>query len=88
MKHTEFVKAVADASGKTQKEVSELFAVIEKEAKEALKATGSLDLLKLVSLKVKDVPARDHRNPKTGETVHKPAHQTVAAKPTANLKNL
>lgn len=56
-----------------------------KEIAEALKSDGSIVIKGFGTFRVVVVPARQHRNPRTGEAVMKPAHQAVRFKPSKTI---
>ena len=79
MTKTELIKATATKAEKTIKETGEITA-LQEVIMETLKAGEDVRIPGFGSLEVKDVPARDARNPLTGGTVHVDAHKVVKAK--------
>lgn len=85
------IKAAAETSGKTQKDIREAYHAIAAAVAAALpqmQEGDSLRLPNLVTLKVKAVPERECRNPATGEKFVKPAHLALKASLPANVKAL
>lgn len=85
MTKTEFIKALADKKGSTQKDAAEFLKAFEDVTKEALKAGDDINLIGFIKIFVKDVEERVHKNPKTGEQVIKPAHKAAKAKVSKNI---
>lgn len=90
MTKDQFIRSYAEAQGISIKDAREqvngvfnhVLAVVP-----TLKDGEKLDITGIVSFKVKDVAARNARNPKTGETVLKEATRKVNASVKATLKN-
>ena len=80
MTKTELIKATATKAEKTIKETGDIVAALQEVIMETLKAGEDVRVPGFGSLEVKDVPARDARNPLTGGVVHVDAHKTVKAK--------
>ncbi len=81
MNQTQLIAAIAAETELTQSCVEKVIKAIPGVAQSALQGAGDeVTIAGLVKLVATDVPGRDHRNPKTGETVHKPAHVAVKAK--------
>jgi len=55
--------------------------------KTVLMVEGEVSLNGIGKLKIKDVPARNGRNPKTGETITVPAHKAVKFSVSKQLKD-
>lgn len=68
MNRTEFVKAVATATNKTQKETRELVDAMAQVIVEQIKSGDEVKVFDGITFLSKEVPARERRNPITGET--------------------
>ncbi|MBQ0035600.1 MAG: HU family DNA-binding protein [Firmicutes bacterium] len=68
MNRAEFVKAVATATNKTQKETKELVDAMAQIIVDQLKAREEVKVFDGITFDTKDVEARERRNPFTGET--------------------
>lgn len=87
----EIVKATAETTGLSQTKVREVYDALVANIQESVKGLDAGDTLRLpnlVNFKVVDVPEREHRNPRTGETVTKPAHKKVKAAVTATIRSV
>lgn len=67
MNKTELTKAIADKTGKQQKEAKAFLEAFESTVKETLAKGGKITLVGFGTFDVQDVPARTGRNPRTGE---------------------
>ncbi|MBO7527935.1 MAG: HU family DNA-binding protein [Clostridia bacterium] len=73
MNKTEFIKAVSDKAGITQKDIAVVYDAILDVATEALKKGEKIQLVGLGTLDVKKVPAKTGINPRTKQAVKIPA---------------
>jgi DNA-binding protein HU-beta len=87
MKKAEFIKAVAEKVGKSQKEVAAVVEAVEEVIFEVLK-NGQEVKFAGVKFVVETAPARKARNPRTGETIEIPARKVVKVKKLSALKKL
>jgi DNA-binding protein HU-beta len=87
MNKEQLISRVAEITEGTKKDatksVDALFQVIE----EAIASGEGINLVGFIKIEVKDVPAKDHRNPKDGSIVHKEAHKRPVAKLGKKLKD-
>ena len=67
MNKTELTKALADKTGKSQKEAKAFLEAFESTVQETLSKGGKITLIGFGTWDVQDVPARTGRNPRTGE---------------------
>lgn len=67
MNKAELVKALADKTGKSQKEAKAFLEAFESTVQETLKKGDKVTLVGFGTWDVQDVPARTGRNPRTGE---------------------
>lgn len=86
MTKQDLVKAIAERSGKTQKDAREFIDVLKDVVFDALADGNEVSPIDGVKLSVKEVEARTCRNPRTGETLEVPAHKSVVLKRGAVLK--
>jgi len=87
MKKAEFIKAVAEKTGKSQKEVASIIEAVEEVIFDVLKSGQEVKFAG-VKFTVKEAPARKARNPKTGEVIEIPARKVVKVKKLNALKKL
>lgn len=91
---TDVFRAIAEKTGLTRAQVGSVFDALEGVAKDSLKKHGAFtipDFAKVVVVHKKATPAREGRNPFTGETMMfkaKPARKAVKVRPVKNLKTL
>lgn len=88
MKRTEFVKAVAEKAGMTQKATKEILDVMQEVVYAEMKNGEEVKIFDSVTLLGKEVPEREARNPQTGETIVVPAHLAPKAKFGTGIKGL
>ena len=69
MNKTDLVNVVANATEMTKKDVDAVISATVKAISDALKAGDKVQLIGFGNFEVKDVAAREGRNPKTGETI-------------------
>ena len=84
MTKTELIAAIAEKTGASKKDSDAALAATIEAITEALKAGDKVQLLGFGTFEVKDVAAREGRNPKTGETIEiaackKPAFSAAKA---------
>ena len=88
MKRTDFVKAVAEKAGMTQKAAKEILDVMQEVVYAEMKNGEEVKLFDSVTLIGKEVPERTARNPQTGETIVVPKHLAPKAKFGTGIKAL
>jgi DNA-binding protein HU-beta len=88
MNKSELVKAVAAKSGMTQTQASDALDATIDVITDALKKDDQVAITGFGTFVAKHRPARDGRNPRTGETVKIAAKTSAAWKPSAALKDL
>ena len=69
MNKTELINVVAAESGVSKKETEAVIAATVNAITEALKSGDKVQLIGFGTFEVKEVAAREGRNPKTGETI-------------------
>jgi DNA-binding protein HU-beta len=77
MTKSELLQGLAEKTGKTRKEVSEMLDVLVNMAYQETKKSGEFTLPGLGKLQKKNRPARMGRNPATGEQISIPAKTVV-----------
>lgn len=82
----ELISKVAEHTEMTKKDVLIIFDDIIDTVKETLSSGMGVDIYGFGKLEVKDVAARQARNPKTGEIVEVPAKKAVKFKAAKALK--
>ncbi|MBQ7501983.1 HU family DNA-binding protein [bacterium] len=88
MKKAEFIKAVAEKSGATQKVADAVVAAALDTIREALKGGDSVTFLQFGSFKVSQRKARMGRNPQDGKEIKIPAAKIPVFKASAAFKEL
>ena len=78
MNKSQLIKAVAEKSELSQKQVSEALSLIEATLIESLKAGEKVQLSGFGTFEVRERAERKGRNPKTGEVVSVPACKYLA----------
>ena len=73
MNKTELVNVVAAETQLSKKDVDAVISATLKAIAEAMKEGDKVQLIGFGNFEVKDAPAREGRNPKTGETITIPA---------------
>ncbi len=90
MNKSEFVDSILKAEdapeGISKKDAQKLLDLTFEQLREAVKEEGRFAVSGFGTFSRKDRPARDGRNPRTGETIKIPASTTVSFKPSADLK--
>lgn len=74
----EVIKSIAGTTGLSEAKVKEVLNAQSELASAEIKSSGSFILSGIGKLKSKDVPARQGRNPKTGETMTIKASRRVS----------
>ncbi len=77
MTKSELLQGLADKLGKTRKEVSEMLEAMVAMAYNETKKSGEFTIPGLGKLIKKNRPARQGRNPATGETIQIPAKTVI-----------
>ncbi len=88
MNKKELIDALASKTGKTRKEASEFLDAFVEVVTDELKKGGAVNLVGFGAFKVVDRPARDARNPRTGEKIHIPARKVPQFKAGKALKEM
>lgn len=88
MTKTDYVKAIADKAGFTQKDIRLVLEAQKDVAYETLKTGDEVPVMDGMKLIVKDVAERTCRNPRTGDMMVSPAHKVVKGKMLSGLKTL
>ena len=87
MNKTQFVEAVAAKAGIKKKEAEAAVNAMTDVIAEALKAGDKVQLIGFGTFEVKEVAAREGRNPKTGETIKIAASKCPAFSAGKGLKD-
>lgn len=82
------VEFIAEHYGKTKKDATEIIDTFVDAYTTATYSEGGVNLTGFAKSEVVDVPEKECRNPKTGETFTAPAHKTVKVKISKKFKNL
>lgn len=85
MNKTELTKALAEKTGKSQKEAKAFLEAFESTVKETLSKGDKIALIGFGSWDVQDVPAGIGRNPRTGEPLKIQAKKKIRFKPGSEL---
>ena len=88
MKKADFIKAVAEKAGTTQKAADAVVTAALATIREALKKDDSVAFLGFGSFKVSKRAARKGRNPQTGKEIQIPAAKLPVFKASAAFKEL
>lgn len=88
MNKKELIDALASKTGKTRKEASEFLDAFVEVVTDELKKGGAVNLVGFGAFKVVERPARDARNPRTGEKIHIPARKVPQFKAGKALKEM
>ena len=88
MKKAEFIKAVAEKTGATQKAADAVVTAALNTIREALKKEDSVAFLGFGTFKISKRAARKGRNPQTGKEIQIPAAKLPVFKASAALKEL
>ena len=88
MKKAEFIKAVAEKSGMTQKATDAVVTAALATIRDALKKGDSVAFLQFGTFKVSARAARKGRNPQTGKEIQIPASKLPVFKASAAFKEL
>ncbi len=87
MNQSELIIKTAQISGVSKKDVEAVLKIAGDVIGAALVEEGEAVLPGLGKLVTQQKDARDARNPKTGETIHVPAHKAVKFKVSKGLKD-
>ena len=87
MNKTDLVNVVADATGKSKKDVEAVINATVDAITGALKADDKVQLIGFGTFEVKDVAEREGRNPRTGETIKIDAAKKPAFSASKALKD-
>ncbi|QKG85669.1 HU family DNA-binding protein [Kroppenstedtia pulmonis] len=86
MNKSQLVEKVANATGKTKKESTELVEAVLNTISEALQNGEKVSLIGFGNFEVRERAARTGRNPQTGEAIQIQASRVPAFKPGKQLK--
>ena len=86
MTKTNLVSFIAEKAGLTKADASRALEAMVEGVEEGLKKEGKVTLTGFVTFTAKNKPAKDGRNPRTGETVKIPARTAVTIKAGSKLK--
>ena len=81
MTKKDIVRLVSEKTDLSQQQVKEIVQLTLESIIHVLVRDGRIELRNFGVFKVKERVARNARNPRTGEEVHVPQHETVAFKP-------
>lgn len=85
MNKVELIDALAEKAGMTKVDARKAIDALLDVAKAELKKDGKISLVGFGTLGVNERPARDGRNPRTGETIKIAPKKVVKFTPAANL---
>jgi len=88
MTQAEFVKAVAEKTGLTQKDVKRVINAMADVIVDVVKEGDTVKLADIGTFKMKEVPEKKARNPKTGEEITVPAHKKLVFKVSKKYKKI
>ena len=88
MKKAEFIKAVAQSAGTTQKDTAAILTAALGTIRDALKKEDSVAFLKFGTFKISKRAARKGRNPQTGKEIQIPASKLPVFRASAAFKEL
>ncbi|OYD08058.1 HU family DNA-binding protein [Paludifilum halophilum] len=86
MNKSQLVDRVAEATGKTKKESTELVEAVLNAISDALQKGEKVSLIGFGNFEVRERAARTGRNPQTGESIQIEASRVPAFKPGKQLK--
>lgn len=85
MTKSELITALASLMNTSKIEAGNAFDAVSVTIASALKSGHDVPVTGVGILRTADKPARLARHPKTGDTIHVPAHKTVKFKPSKTL---
>ena len=88
MNRKELVDAISSRTKKSRKESDAFLNAFLDSVKGELKSGGAVSLVGFGSFKVVNRPARDARNPRTGEKIRIPARKAPVFRPGKGLKEI
>ena len=88
MNRKELIDALASKTGKSRKESDAFLVAFVESVMGELKSNGAVNLVGFGSFKVVDRPAREARNPRTGEKIQIPARKVPVFKAGKGLKDI
>jgi DNA-binding protein HU-beta len=88
MNKAELVDRVAESTGKTKKEASQVVDVVLQTISQALQQGEKVTLIGFGNFEVRERQARTGRNPQTGEEIQIEASKVPSFKPGKQLKEL
>jgi len=87
MNRKELIDAMAEKSGTSKKDAEKVLSAFLETVTDELKGGGSVSLVGFGTFKAVDRPAREARNPQTGETIQIPARRVPTFKAGKGLKS-
>lgn len=87
MNKTELIDAISKSAGISKEQAKKALEAFLQSVETTLKNGGKVSLVGFGSWLISDKPAREGRNPRTGETVHIAAKKVVKFKPGSELSN-
>jgi DNA-binding protein HU-beta len=88
MNRKDLVDAISSKTSKSRKDSDAFLNAFLDSVKKELKKGGSVNLVGFGSFKVVNRPARDARNPRTGEKIKIPARKAPVFRPGKGLKDM
>lgn len=88
MNRKELVEKLADKQDVSKKEANAFLDSFLDVVKDELRNNGSVNLVGFGSFKVTERPAREARNPRTGEKINIPARKSPVFRPGKGLKEM
>ena len=88
MKHAELIESVVEKTGMTKVDVKKVIDAATESVKDALANGDKVVISDIGIFSTKERPARDARNPATGETIKVAAKNVVKYKPAKALADL
>ena len=85
MNKVELINAVAEKAGITKVDARKAIDAMMEVSKEELKKGGKITLVGFGTMGVNERPARQGRNPRSGETIEVAAKKVVKFKPASNI---
>jgi len=88
MKHSELIESIAEKTGMTKVDVKKVVDAATESLKDALAKGDKVIINELGIFSTKERPAREARNPATGETIQVAAKNVVKFKPAKSVADL
>ena len=87
MNKEEFVTFIAENNSMTKKEAARVIEIFTQSVVLAMGKKNDISLIGFGSFSISDIPAREGRNPRTGEPLHVTAYRQPKFKAGQKLKN-